>query len=333
MSEDVTAGAWTEAKPKAIPVGRDRMQSLVLVWIAVPVLGYLVFEVVQQLFIAGGYPRTDLTKAVPISLVFALAAWRVRAATAMAALCGGMICLILTEPFQRILITCIAPWRPVPSILHSGLTLLVLLFLLTFGATRLGRKVKADAGLEECRKGRSASQIVANLGIAALMASFWGDSIYQLAEGGYSFSGPPGNFARFTAVWLVPTLAALAEATADTVSSEIGQAFGGAPVMLTTLRRVAPGTDGAVTVMGTVAGVVAAAVIAATGMPALGMSAAECGVAFGAGVAGLFFDSLLGATVERKGWLGNDLVNFASTAFSAGVALVAIRLGGDGLVR
>ncbi len=53
----------------------------------------------------------------------------------------------------------------------------------------------------------------------------------------------------------------------------------------------------------------------------------------GGGGGGLFFDSLLGATVERKGWLGNDLVNFASTAFSAGVALVAIRLGGDGLVR
>ena len=30
-----------------------------------------------------------------------------------------------------------------------------------------------------------------------------------------------------------------------------------------------------------------------------------------------FFDSLLGATVERRGWLGNDLVNFASTVFAA----------------
>jgi uncharacterized membrane protein len=36
--------------------------------------------------------------------------------------------------------------------------------------------------------------------------------------------------------------------------------------------------------------------------------------------AGLFFDSLLGATVERRGWLGNDLVNFCSTLFAALVA-------------
>jgi uncharacterized membrane protein len=43
-------------------------------------------------------------------------------------------------------------------------------------------------------------------------------------------------------------------------------------------------------------------------------------VVFGAGCAGLFFDSVLGATVERKGWLGNDLVNFSSTVFAAGLA-------------
>jgi uncharacterized membrane protein len=40
----------------------------------------------------------------------------------------------------------------------------------------------------------------------------------------------------------------------------------------------------------------------------------------------LFFDSLLGATVERRGWLGNDLVNFSSTAFTAALALVCRQL-------
>ena len=41
----------------------------------------------------------------------------------------------------------------------------------------------------------------------------------------------------------------------------------------------------------------------------------------GAGCAGLVFDSILGATVERLGWLGNDLVNFASTFFAGFLAL------------
>jgi uncharacterized protein (TIGR00297 family) len=95
--------------------------------------------------------------------------------------------------------------------------------------------------------------------------------------------------------------------------------------MLTTLRRIATGTDGAISLTGTLAGIAAAALIAATGAPALGMSFAECLVAFAAGVAGLFFDSLLGATVERRGWIGNDLVNFTSTAFAAALSLLAIR--------
>ncbi len=69
-------------------------------------------------------------------------------------------------------------------------------------------------------------------------------------------------------------LAALVEATADTVSSEIGQAFGGHPVMLTTMRRVEPGTDGAVSVLGSVAGVVAGAAVALAGMWALRLAAA-----------------------------------------------------------
>jgi uncharacterized membrane protein len=61
------------------------------------------------------------------------------------------------------------------------------------------------------------------------------------------------------------------------------------------------------------------------------MSLSECLVAFAAGVLGLFFDSLLGATLERRGWIGNDLVNFASTAFAAGISLVALRLFWDSL--
>jgi len=116
------------------------------------------------------------------------------------------------------------------------------------------------------------------------------------------------------------------EATADTVSSEIGQAFGGGPVMLLSLRRVEPGTDGAITVLGSLAGIAGGALVAAVGMWALRLTLAEAGVSLVAGVGGLFFDSLLGATVERWGWVGNDLVNFASTVFAAGMALSLLRI-------
>jgi uncharacterized protein (TIGR00297 family) len=108
-------------------------------------------------------------------------------------------------------------------------------------------------------------------------------------------------------------IAILAEAAADTVSSEIGQVFGGQPRMLTTLRRVEPGSDGGITLIGTAAGAIAAAIIAAIGVWALREDWFALVFCTAGAVLGLFFDSLLGATAERKGWLNNDAVNFLST--------------------
>ena len=294
---------------KAIPPTRDRLQSRLVVWIVAPLLCFLCAKAISR-DLHGRFDdayRRYLIAELVVSLAFALLAWIVKAATPAAAACGGMICLLLTDD------TGSAP----PSILQSGLLPMLLLFVLTLAATRYGRAKKEALGVSEPRTGRRASQVIANLGVAALCAAF--SRAHLLL---------PTSFFAFLAA-----LAALAEATADTVSSEIGQAFGGQPFLLTTLRRVPPGTDGAISLTGTFAGIVAAAIVAATGMPALGMSLAECSVAFAAGIAGLFFDSLLGATVERKGWIGNDLVNFFSTAFAAAVALLAIRFGQGYLIR
>jgi uncharacterized protein (TIGR00297 family) len=90
-------------------------------------------------------------------------------------------------------------------------------------------------------------------------------------------------------------------------------------------RRVAVGTDGAVTIVGSCAGVAGGALVAAVGTWALRLNAPEGAIALLAGICGLFFDSLLGATLERRGWLGNDLVNFASTLFAAVLAAIAFR--------
>jgi uncharacterized protein (TIGR00297 family) len=89
---------------------------------------------------------------------------------------------------------------------------------------------------------------------------------------------------------------------------------------------VEPGRDGAISLAGTLAGVVAAAAVAAAGTMALRGDRIMFVVSFAAGVFGLLFDSLLGATLEERGWLNNDAVNFLSTGSAAvfAVALLAI---------
>jgi uncharacterized protein (TIGR00297 family) len=234
-----------------------------------------------------------------------------RAATRAGALFGGVISFLLVYGTASSKYT----------IVRSGLAPLALLFVLTFFATRAGRRVKGEAGLAEKSHGRSSSQIIANLSIAALAVSGLG---FELVTGGEACCGTP-----YYQVWVWPAmmimcLAAMVEATADTVSSEIGQAFGGRPVMLLTLQRVDPGADGAVTLLGSLAGIMGGAIVAAVGMWALRLRPSEAAIALFAGICGLFFDSFLGATVERRGWIGNDLVNFSSTLIAAALAATAL---------
>ena len=106
--------------------------------------------------------------------------------------------------------------------------------------------------------------MIANLSVAALACLLLGPIDFD-SIGPCCVSGPS------TGRWLFPAmmmmcLAALVEATADTVSSEIGQAFGGRPVMVLSLKRVEVGTDGAVTLLGSGAGILAGALVAVAGL-------------------------------------------------------------------
>jgi uncharacterized protein (TIGR00297 family) len=294
------------ARPhKAIPPARDRLQSRLLVWTVMPILCVLGF-----FFAFLDFPHISNAHlaSIAISLAFALVAWRLKAATPAAAACGGIICLLLTSPFVQS-----------GQLLQSGLPPLIALFVLTHVATRAGRRRKAMAGLAESRKGRTLSQVIANLGAAVPLAFPLGIIVVNAIW-------PMPDYQDTSWVIAVLVLSALAEATADTVSSEIGQAFGGRPILLTTLRRVEPGTDGAISLRGTLTGVLAAAIVAASGARSMHLSPMQSSIALTGGICGLFFDSLLGATLERRGWIGNDLVNFCSTVSSPALCLVVLRL-------
>jgi uncharacterized membrane protein len=67
--------------------------------------------------------------------------------------------------------------------------------------------------------------------------------------------------------------------------------------------------------------VVAAGIVAAAGTLALRGDLTMFWISCAGAVFGLFFDNLLGATLEQRGWLNNDAVNFLSTASAAVFAL------------
>jgi uncharacterized protein (TIGR00297 family) len=122
----------------------------------------------------------------------------------------------------------------------------------------------------------------------------------------------------FTAAFV----ASLGAAFADTTESEIGQLFSRTPRLITTLRKVPPGTDGAVSLPGTLAGVTAAGI---TAFLAFTLNILETpGDAFLVAIAailGTVADSLIGALAPRT---GNELTNVLCTLVAAVLALLFI---------
>ncbi len=130
---------------------------------------------------------------------------------------------------------------------------------------------------------------------------------------------------------LVFTLAfagSLATAMSDTFSSELGILLG-RPVLITTFEPVSPGTDGGITLRGTLVGAVGAAIIAGIAAALLDVGLAGGILVLLAGTIGMLVDSLLGATLEGP-LIGNQSVNFLATL--AGALLCVVLASGLGVL-
>ena len=173
---------------------------------------------------------------------------------------------------------------------------LLVVFAVTLIATRIGYERKHQLRTAEPAGGRTAAQAMANLGIAALVVA--------IAATG----------------WPVLALAALAEAAGDTSSSEIGMAFPGKTLLVTNFKSVPPGTDGGMSLFGTIAALLGAASVAVAAVATGLVPISRLATIMLAGFFGTIVDSLLGAVFERRGLLDNDLVNLISTAAAVGMA-------------
>jgi len=119
---------------------------------------------------------------------------------------------------------------------------------------------------------------------------------------------------------VTPFFGAISAALSDTVSSEIGMLSKKKPVLITNFKKVETGTDGAITLLGTLAGLGAAIIIGGYYFFFVQSSLEIAGILIAAGFTGSIVDSLLGATLERKGLLSNAAVNFLAS--SSGAILV-----------
>jgi uncharacterized protein (TIGR00297 family) len=175
-------------------------------------------------------------------------------------------------------------------------------FLAAAATSKVGWRRKAALGIAEEREGRrGAGNALANCLVSAVAAILWEVSRHPVSS--------------------VAFVAGLAAGASDTVASEIGKAWGRRTYLVIGFRPVSPGTPGAISLEGTIANLVAAAALAALGaelglMPYTWVPAVVVGA-----LAGSLVESVLAATLEHRGILNNDLLNFINTAVAVAVAL------------
>src|SRR3989344_410698 len=167
--------------------------------------------------------------------------------------------------------------------------LIVLFFTLAEFATRYARLLRKTH-----HEIRSIGNILGNSG-AALIALV--------------FASPIGFFA------------AVSCALADTASSEIGLLSRKKPRLITSLKQVRAGTDGAVSKLGNAAAIIGAVAIALIHYALFQDLKAFAVITF-AGVFGMLVDAVLGASLQKQGILNNSNVNF----LSCGIAAIAAAL-------
>lgn len=238
---------------------------------------------------------TTLVWLVPLALFVnafvAAAGYRANTVTVSGALAGALL--------GAVIFVC-AGWQ--------GWVLLLATFGFAVLSSRSGLRRKLVLGIAEDRGGRRGpGNALANTGIAAIAALM-----------------SALTYAHDAA--LLAFVAALAAGGSDTVASEIGKAWGRRTFLVTTMRTVPPGTSGAMSLEGTAAGVAAAVALgllgAALGLIPLSMTL----VIVVAATVGALVESVLGATVEHRGVLNNDMLNFVNTAVAAAAAVQLARL-------
>jgi uncharacterized protein (TIGR00297 family) len=187
----------------------------------------------------------------------------------------------------------------------TGIAMLATFFVLATIATSHKKNTKRKLGDGQHPEKRDARQVLANGGLPAIL--------------GLLAFIIPDNALLAT----VLMAAAFASATADTLSSELGTVYGKRFYNIITFKPDENGRDGVISLEGTLIGITGAAVIAAVYAIGFGWNSMFLYIII-AGTMGNIADSVLGATLERKGYMNNNEVNFLNIFISVIVCCLLV---------
>lgn len=128
-------------------------------------------------------------------------------------------------------------------------------------------------------------------------------------------------------IFLIAFVASVATALGDTMASEIGKTAEKV-YLITNFKLVKPGVSGGISLKGETAATLGslATILIALLLRVIDVNGAA--IAFVTSIVAIHIDSLLGATLEEKGWLTNSGVNFFAT-LSSGTICLMLGYGGS----
>tara|TARA_Y100001970_G_scaffold294298_1_gene450032 strand:- start:3224 stop:3949 length:726 start_codon:yes stop_codon:yes gene_type:complete len=191
------------------------------------------------------------------------------------------------------------------SLGFNGWFVVVIYLFLGSLVTKVGFKTKKSLGINEKRDGRRGPE---NVWGSAATATFFAVLIGLNLGNGYLLK--------------IGFAASIVAKLSDTFGSEIGKSFGKKTYLITTLARVKPGTEGGITLPGTLASFLGAALMAAIMYIFSFLISYNdfCLVVF-AGFIATFFESFIGAKLQTNFKWNNEFVNCLLTSFSAILAI------------
>jgi uncharacterized protein (TIGR00297 family) len=185
-------------------------------------------------------------------------------------------------------------------------------FLVGSAVTRIGMAEKEAEGIAEKRSGaRGPENVWGSAATAALCA---------LGVAAISWGFLPANLQPLL---LLGYVASFSTKLSDTCASEVGKAYGKRTFLITTLQPVARGTEGAVSLEGTLAGVIGSLAIALLAWSVGLINLVGIGLCAIAALVATNLESVIGATLQAKvSWLTNEVVNAINTFLGAMVAIL-----------